>query len=172
MNCLLLLSYYTSNINLGENGAIENIQVTILLMTMLIFSYHYFKYKLKYVAFIGFTICFAFIFRELDVEKFNIPNILILLGSGIGRNIIVALLIMISLYLFWKYFDKDDLRHLFSNFLYIPILSVILLLLSSVFDQNIIHLQYNLLFEELFETNAYLLILITSINFYQKFRIR
>ena len=43
--------------------------------------------------------------------------------------------------------------------------------LSWVFDKNIVHINQNMLFEELAEINAYLLILILSIIYNIRYRI-
>ena len=35
-------------------------------------------------------LCYSFVLRELDVEKFDIPYPLIFIGSGAGRNVTIA----------------------------------------------------------------------------------
>ncbi len=39
----------------------------------------------------------GFILRELDVEQFDLPNILILLGSGKGRNLLLGTGLLLTL---------------------------------------------------------------------------
>ena len=102
----------------AENGWLENIQVVTLLIACVTFIFPVFSQKREdklMLIFFSF-LCFSFVLREVDVEEFDVPSIVILLGHGIGRNIMLTVgFVAMSVYaaLNYQYYKK-----LAKNFLY------------------------------------------------------
>ena len=82
-----------------ENGLLENTQAFTLTITLLFFlvpTFNRFRSDRLLGVFFSF-LTLGFILRELDIETFDLPNILILLGSGQGRNLLLAVGILSTL---------------------------------------------------------------------------
>lgn len=154
-----------------ENGFLENMQVAFLTLGMLGFLFNCFANNLKSFAFFGALICISFILREIDVELLDIASIIKTLGSGLGRNILMATLFIISITLILRGNVNDDLNVLFkSNFIIVIIFAGLFLISSWIFDQKIIQTASNLLIEEISEVNAYFLIFISTAVFWFDFK--
>lgn len=154
-----------------ENGFLENMQVAFLTLGMLGFLFNCFANNLKSFAFFGALICLSFILREIDVELLDIASIIKTLGSGLGRNILMATLFIISITLILRGNVNDDLNVLFkSNFIIVIIFAGLFLISSWIFDQKIIQTASNLLIEEISEVNAYFLIFISTAVFWFDFK--
>lgn len=154
-----------------ENGFLENMQVAFLTLGMLGFLFNCFANNLKSFAFFGALICLSFILREIDVELLDIASIIKTLGSGQGRNILMATLFIISITLILRGNVNDDLNVLFkSNFIIVIIFAGLFLISSWIFDQKIIQTASNLLIEEISEVNAYSLIFISTAVFWFDFK--
>lgn len=170
VNAFFLAVAYQLPQSIQEDNIYENVQVLCLFISMVIFLYAAVSRDFKSVAFISAVTCFLFILRELNVESFDIPHIFILLFSGTGKKILFAFLILLSLY-FLK--NSYGIKHIIKSF--IPdmnpfIISLgILFVISWVFDKKIFDIQYNLLFEELAETNAYFIIIAAAMFFNMKY---
>lgn len=74
-----------------EDHELENYQVILLFISGAVYlqTLFYAQKGQKLFPAAGALLCFSFILRELDVEKFDLPEIIILLGHGIGRNILL-----------------------------------------------------------------------------------
>lgn len=72
----------------GEDGLLENIQSVVLFITSIVFLIPglYRKRDGKLVFLFFSLLSFSFALREVDVETFDIPSILIVMGSGIGKK--------------------------------------------------------------------------------------
>ena len=76
----------------SENGLLENVQALTLIITLFFFlapTFNRFRSDRLLGVFFSF-LTLSFILRELDIETFDLPNILILMGSGQGRNLLLA----------------------------------------------------------------------------------
>lgn len=174
MVCMNVLTYYWV-INSGmsqlhaENNLLENIQVTLLALTTIVFLTHLLhtgRYH-HFFALCGALFCFSAILRELDVETFAIPEILILLGSGTGKRVM-----LVSLWLFFIGYIVFNYQKIKPRFWYdlifekatlVIILGGCLLIFGDLFDRRIIDVHHRQFYEELLETNAYLLIWVGAI---------
>jgi len=85
----------------AENGLIENMQAYLLVIACAIYlaTLAFEKRSDKLILAACALLCYGFVVRELDVETFDIPRALVLIGSGAGRNISLAVgLAVICLY--------------------------------------------------------------------------
>ena len=67
----------------AENGLLENIQVITIAIV-------YQKRTDKLILLFFSFLCLSFALREVDVEDLSIPSVLKYIGSGIGRNVLLA----------------------------------------------------------------------------------
>ena len=172
INLLFVLIAYKYKFSLEENSIFEMFQVFLLFISMLCFLYACFSCDFKSVAFISAVFCLTFILRELDVEDFDIHNAVIILFSGTGRNILLGSLFCLAAYFIKRSHKLSDIiKNVLFPFMKGLILCGMFFTLSWVFDKNIVHINQNMLFEELAEINAYLLILILSIIYNIRYRI-
>ena len=147
-----------------ENGVLENTQVALLLLSGLIFAVQSFRVERNYrfIPWMGAWLSPSMIFRELDIEKLAVPQWLIWVGSGTGRDLImgfgwIALCVLaIKSYSAWKGSFKIIIRSRMAIFMYS---SVAMLLLGSLFDHELIATDQGKLWEELFEIIGYFLLL-------------
>ncbi|RKZ49412.1 MAG: hypothetical protein DRQ48_02440 [Gammaproteobacteria bacterium] len=161
----------------AENHFLENIQVTLLVLTTIIFLTHllYTGNYHHFFALCGALFCFSSILRELDVETFAIPEILILLGSGTGKKImLISFWILLAGYGVFNY-QKIKPQYwralLLENATLVIFLGGCLLIFGGLFDRHIIETFHYQLYEELLETNGYFLIwagAIMSAPYYKK----
>lgn len=154
-----------------ENGILENIQVLTLTLSCLIFLLPVINQKRedKLILLFFSLLCLGFILRELDVEKLNVPDILIFVGSGIGRNIIITtgFIILISYAVVNRhYYKKLGKKFIMSVDGSLMILAAIFLFSGSYFEHNTL-LQHHVFLEEIFELSGYVLILLVSLILYK-----
>lgn len=154
-----------------ENGILENSEVVLLCLAALNFLYGFVAARWRSITFFSFIVCLAFILRELDVEKFNLNSIILFLGSGVGRVILLTSLFIIGFYLLYKEITFSIVKRLMNSmFFYCLIFSSIFLVLSWVFDKKIFDIPYLVLLEELSELNAYFIIFLASIVYSFEFK--
>ena len=140
-----------------ENEAIENFQALLLFFSTLVFAVYLVRCAppLRAIAFCGFLFFLTMLLRELDIESFKISNILIQIGSGHGRNIILLSFWLIALaYLFeHRRRNLNVLLQLFhSRSGRLTVIGVLFLLLGEILDA----LGHGvILYEELTEIFAY-----------------
>ena len=81
-----------------EDGPIELLQACLLAMASGVWLLTAFQEKRtdRLVVLFCALLCYGFFLRELDVEDFNLPDIVLFMGAGIGRNLslLFALLAM------------------------------------------------------------------------------
>ena len=154
-----------------ENGTLENIQVLLLFATFLIFLLPTLYQKRDDKLIFGFfsLLIFNFILRELDVEEFAIPKILILIGSGIGRKVILAIG-FVSLLLYatfnFKYYTNLSKELLQSKAGALIVISPIFLFLGGFFEEA--QFQHNEYFEEISELIGYILLFFVALIFFNR----
>lgn len=75
-----------------ENGVLENAQVVFLFVSGIIFFFQSFSAGrlTRLLLWMAGWLCLSFILRELDVDKLPVPSWVVLIGSGMGRNLIMA----------------------------------------------------------------------------------
>ncbi len=163
----LLISYFVIVHDMSqlykENGLLENIQVILLLLTMsFLFLQFYFRANShRFFSLAGLLLCLVFILRELDVEKLDVPQIVIVLGSGSGRNV---LMVVLGLALFvYAVRHIDAIRGFVPGYFYtissLTVLVGFLFLISGgFFDKESIVKEHNQFFEEILEFTGYYLL--------------
>lgn len=170
INLLFLVSGYHYPNLLQENNLLENIQALTLTLSMATFLYACFKDRLRSIAFLCAAICLAFILREIDIENLHVPNLAVVLFSGIGKYILMLLLLCPStLWVLKNYKITFLTERVIIPFSQFAVLSIIFFALSWIFDKGVFDTNQNILFEELSELNAYLLIFITALLYNKKF---
>lgn len=151
-----------------ENGILENTQVFVLMVTFFVFFLPpiYQKRKDKLILVFFALLSFNFILREIDVEEFNVPSIVMLFGSGIGRKVMLAIgFVSIVLYASFnaKYYAKLSITLLLSRVGFLLCMSSVFLFAGGFFEeQPFRHHEY---FEELSELIGYVLFLLVSFLF-------
>ncbi len=146
-----------------ENGALENTQVALLLLSGLIFVVQSFRVEriYRFILWMGAWLSPSIILRELDIDKLAVPQWVIWMGSGTGRNLIMGLgwialcVLAIQSYSVWK---GSFIRIARSRTASLMVAAVTLLLFGSLFDHGS---QTDLakFWEEIFETIGYSLLL-------------
>ncbi len=152
-----------------ENGFVENSQVMVLFLSSIAFMVPVARTKgiIRYALLSGVLLCFSFILRELDVECLDVPRWVVVIGSGVGRNVLLG----IGWVVMGCYFIRSisELREwikpvLLSKITYLLIISACVLLLGAVFDHKDNKVASDQLVEELFELLGYGLFLIASLK--------
>lgn len=147
-----------------ENGILENTQIAILLLSGAVFVVQslFIHPGLRFIPWMGAWLSPSIILRELDVEKLAVPYWVILIGSGIGRNLIMGIgwivlgvLAMKSYPVLKAHFGK--IVH--SQSAIYTLSAVLLLFLGASFDHGPSTTGRDILWEEIFETIGYFLLL-------------
>ena len=147
-----------------ENGILENTQVALLLLSGIIFAVQSFAVvrKVRYILWMGAWFCLSIILRELDVEDLAVPQWVVWIGSGTGRNLIMAAgwgvlgVIAIKSYPELKGSFARIARSRTAIFVFA---AGTLLLLGSLFDHETVVADQGMFWEEAFETIGYFLLL-------------
>jgi hypothetical protein len=146
-----------------ENGLLENIQVLTLSIACLVFFLPIVRQKRNDKLFLLFFafLCLGCVLREVDIEDLNVPNFLILTGSGAGRNIILAtgFFAIFSCSIFNVTHYKKVLRSFFLSKCGILIVTAGILLCIGDFFEKVSLIQNRTFYEEMFELSGYILIL-------------
>ncbi|MEN8260277.1 MAG: hypothetical protein ABFS02_06780 [Pseudomonadota bacterium] len=151
-----------------ENGLLENTQVAFLLLSGIIFTVQSFTAERYARCFLWMAawFCLSIIVRELDVEDLAVPQWVVWIGSGIGRNLIMAAgwgalgVIAIKSYSEWKSSVVRMARSRTAVFMFI---TGTLLLLGSLFDHETVMAEQGMFWEEILETIGYFLLLPAAI---------
>ena len=152
-----------------ENSWIENIQVVMLLLSCLIFFISSLRLgggESRIMCASFSVLCFIFVFREVDVDKFDVPQFIIFLLAEEGRVIFfVAYFALIAMlakeyHHYWSYKDI----YLRSNFfMYLSIAAFLLLVFSHAFDRKWVVVEHQAFYEELSEISAYYMLLVAAL---------
>lgn len=152
----------------AENGLIENMQAYLLVVACAIYlaTLALEKRSDKLILAACSLLCYGFIVRELDVETFDIPRALIFIGSGLGRDMSLAVAIAaICLYATLTdlaHYGKAALRFVKSTPGVLWMTGGVFLVIGEVMEKNKIILHHAFV-EEMAELFAYVLILLSSI---------
>jgi hypothetical protein len=152
-----------------ENHALENNQVIMLFICGAVYLQTLFDTQKDRKLFpcAGALLCLSFILRELDVEKFDLPQIIILIGHGLGRNIMLIGLWLLVIVLFirnYKHYLEFSIYLLMTRSALLMIAGGLLLFVGNLFEDRVFSVNYHQLYEELSELTAYSLILLASLN--------
>ncbi|MGZ8188892.1 MAG: hypothetical protein ACXWTN_09050 [Methylosarcina sp.] len=147
----------------------ENLQGILLFIAGLTYSQAvlYVQKSHRLLPLGGALLCLSFLLRELDVEKFDLPGWIILLGSGYGRNILLislCLLVVVLLIKNHKHYLPAVLNLLSRKTGIFAILGGFLLVLGSLFDDELFDVKLYQFYEELTEMNGYYFILLSALN--------
>jgi hypothetical protein len=150
-----------------ENGLMENLQALCLFIAALLFVFAAFTLTSanRYVMCMFATISVALMLRELNVEDFDLPEVIIFLGAGKGRSFLL-LPLLISWFFMFK--QRGYYSHHFSLYIRTPfaiygILAFVAVLCSEPFDKKMIMIEHRMFFEEMFELAGYYLYAIAAL---------
>jgi hypothetical protein len=151
-----------------ENGLLENLQVLFLLLGGIFFLVPVRRAgrAIRCVLVAGALLCLTCILRELDVEDLAVPQWVILLGSGTGRNLILAAgWVALGAYAVKSFMELKALLKpiLCSRVGILLVIAALLLLAGESFDHDRIKVEQSLLFEEILETVGYAAVLLAAI---------
>jgi len=151
-----------------ENGVLENTQVELLLLSGLVFAVQSFSVErnLRCILWMGAWFCLSCILRELDIEKLAVPQWVIWIGSGMGRNLIMGFGWITLCVLAIK--SYPELKGSFGKIVrsrtaILVFIAGTMLLLGSLFDHALIMAERGKLWEEAFETLGYFLLLLSAL---------
>jgi hypothetical protein len=152
----------------AENGVMEYGQGLLLALSMIAFLLPLSTAtpRQRYVLFACSLFCFSSVLRELDVEDYDIPQLFIILGSGIGKKIVLAVLwapILIYFARNFSYYKTTFSDYLFSKTGRYILLGGVVMFLGWPFDKGLVDSAYNNLYEELFEFSGYYFLLVAAI---------
>jgi hypothetical protein len=151
-----------------ENNVLENAQAIILFLSMLVLSYALVNAEKgnRGVLFAGALACLTFFLREVDVKDFDLPQAIIFVGSGSGRNATLGalwLLVFVGIFRRFSYYKEVFSRLLFSTPCFLFCVGGALLLIGKFFEENMLGLSSYKFYEELAEMNAYCFILMAAV---------
>lgn len=152
----------------AENGLIENIQAFLLVIACIVYlaTVAIEKRSDKLILLFCSLLCFSFLLRELDVEEFDIPQALIFIGHGVGRNTTQAMAFF-AIFTYAasnrSYYKKASVEFAKSRPGWLLITGGVFLLVGDFFEKRngILH---HVFFEEIAELFGYVLILLSSIS--------
>ena len=151
-----------------ENNLIENIQAGVLIFNSILFLLAAFKKRDDRLLMLFFSwLMFSFFLREVDVEKFNLPAIIIFLGGhGIGRNSMLAIGFLTIIFFYFK--KPKEYNQLFKKYAFtfegLLIAQAAVWLFISDFCEKSHALAYHQYYEELFELYGYLLLFFAALS--------
>lgn len=168
---ILTILFLYPQIDTREDSIVESTQAILITLGMIVFAYHAFRSKERESKLVSFglsLLALTFLLRELNVETFDIPSFLIMIGSGSGRNLLLVSLWIILLILTFK--DKNFEKNKVVTFLnstqgQLLMFSALMLVLGSMMDKNVFSLQYVVtnFYEELLELLGYVYLFFASI---------
>lgn len=150
----------------GENALLENIQGLFLAVSAIVY-FRLARYRSgdSALAYLGASLlCLSFFTREIDLELLPVLERAGLLLHGTGRTILLLAL--------WSFYAGMVVKHggfkshiqrlRGGKYLHNFTVCFLLLVVGAVFDRGPFLLDYSRLFEELAETNAYLILAFPS----------
>lgn len=155
----------------AENGTLESLQASLLVLGCLLYSLSFFLGGGRLSAAVDESwisrgsalLCLSFFVREVDLETLSLPALLVIPWVGNGRTLTLCLL--------WGFFIfamarsrasttslvqasiEQRLMHCFA-------LAAVLLCSGAVFDRGLVGGDSARFFEELLETNAYMMLML------------
>lgn len=152
----------------AENGLLENLQAVLLVSACMIFISAIIRGQRsdKLILFACALLCYGFFLRELDVQKLDVPALLILLGSGIGRNLTLLLATLLVLVMAGR--NARHYGRAIRAYLRLPLfwlfVAAAVVLYSGDYFETADALQHHEFFEEGLELLAYGLILLAAFS--------
>lgn len=151
----------------AEDGFLETLQATLLGLGCLVFLAPFASRGEpgKLIFLFCSLLCYSFVVRELDVELLNVPEVVKFIGSGIGRNVSLALAfgaMLIYAVANFSYYKKAGFQFLKSRAGILLMLGGVLLQVGDLFEKNYA-LQHHVFFEEFSELSGYVLILLSAL---------
>jgi hypothetical protein len=154
-----------------EDNFLENLQVLIIFISgfscslaMLIV-----QKGQRILPFIGALFSFSCITRELDIEKHDFPQLMILLGHGWGRKILLLSLWLSVAFVIirnHKRYLRIALNLLATRTGLFAITGGLFLILGTLFEEQVFDVKFYVFYEELAEMNGYYFILLSSLNLF------
>ena len=151
----------------AENGPIENLQVVVLAICVFVYLGAAMEEEREKLILLSCSwLCVSFILREVDVERLNVHEALIFIGSGVGRNTMLTLgfvALLTCATARFSYYKKAALEFLISKSGKLLVLGGVFLGMGGFFDKSpsILH---NTFYEETLELFGYCLILLSAAN--------
>ncbi len=153
-----------------ENELLENLQAGSLAgaMVLALFAAVRCKEPVRYVYLALALHCFGFFLREVDLEDFDLPAIVIYLGKGDARYTMLEVLWAIVLVTFFARHRgeawRTSMRWLRGEQGLCAIVSFALYVVGMVFDKTAVFgLHWDKLVEELLELNGTVLLLVAAL---------
>lgn len=143
-----------------ENDLLENLQAILLGISCIIFIISsIFLEKRSSLILLSFALlCLTFFLREVSLEDFDLPELLIYFGSGNLRHIVLRTLwVLIILYMALNFHNMKKLvgYYLLSKAGILMLICASLLYASDIFERWFGEANNSEFFEELLEFNAY-----------------
>jgi hypothetical protein len=170
------LFFYEARINANmeivkEDHSLENVQVILLFISGLVYLRTVFSVRKGHKLFpcTGALLCLSFILRELDIEKHDLPQAIILLGHGLGRNILLISLWLLITALFlrnYKHYLEIAAYLLKTRSTRFMVMGGLLLIVGDLFEDGIFGVAAYQFYEELSELDGYFFILLASLSLF------
>lgn len=166
---LWCVAYHVYHLTADENSPIENAQLLVLLLgSVLYLSAAVFSMRLEGLLPAGLALLgVSFLLREVDVRGLGLNPVVVSMVNGFGRNLMLG-----SMWLVFLVVCAVNIRKLSAIFLAwvrspaggAVLLAGLFLFLGRRFDKNAFAISKSdvQFYEELFELNAYLLLLLSS----------
>lgn len=152
-----------------ENNLIENMQAILFAGSFILLAVLGFGrsgVERVIVLFLS-VICLTCFLREVDVERFSLPKIIVLLGSGMGRNLMLAAMFVL-LFIFsyrLRAHISAALRSLLAKGLSVFIAGGIVCFIGNLFESLKRIFEYAAFMEEMTELNGAALVFLSAILF-------
>ena len=147
-----------------ENSWVENMQVGFLAIGCLLYFVSAMRLNgdHRIVCLFFSMLSFIFMFREVDVDKLDVPRVVIFMLAEQGRAFFFLILLGLLFYELRKfsYYWRNRRYYLSSSiFIFIATAALLLIIFSTAFDQKLIRVEHRIFYEELSEMTAYLMML-------------
>lgn len=151
-----------------EGDVLESLQASLLALGGLVFlAVALLAEKRFRLAFLScFLLCLTFLLREVDVQDYQLPRLLVLMGSGMGRNLLLLsawLALAIGMALDFRTELRTFRVCLLSQPGFFMIAGGFFVVAGSIFDSQLVSLSHYAFYEELAELNGHFLILQSSL---------
>ena len=155
-----------------ENGLIENMQVAALVIGCIVFFmpvvWPIGRDKLLHLFFS--FLCYSFILRELDIERFDVPEIVKFIGSGVGRDVSYAIgFLSLMAYALWhfSYYKARFKDYARSASFFLFLASGVVLFLGGSFE-DFKSVPHHVYIEEIVELAGFSLLVVSALFLYKQ----
>lgn len=159
--------FYAGNSSIhAENHFIENAQAVACALAMLAFlgAAFFNGEKAKAIPLFFAVLAFAFILREVDVERLDVPEICKTLGAGKGRNIMVSAMLVgvfAAAFIKFKFYLNAAFKFAKTRAFYWGVAAAAVLIASDIVERTHPFAHYEF-WEETLELVGYTLFLIAA----------